>query len=416
MRRALALASTALLLSCPAASGSAPDGAVGARTGTLRGGLVVDGCDDPEYRDVGWSSWAVGDLVLRTLPGTAAETELPEIAAARQQAYDDIVAFLGLTIRPRITVTLSPNRRAARAHGVEVGRAFPATRRIEVLWLPGEGAYERVRFGHELAHVLSAAVDGRPRHLPLLNEGLAELLDGSGRDLHAAYVAAGRAEGLGDAALAAFGPEDVWGRHYGRAGSFVRLLVDRYGRSAFLDLWRAAAVAGDDPGRTTLGDPVSDDADLEAALDHLLRETVGDDLETVRRAWAEALAPYLAAPAPRLAAADLAGIRAVLRAADRAVAADDPGAYRAALEGFYCDGVPEASRAHRAEAEVAAAPRVETQVLAAYPVGVRNYPEVIVEAVRHERRLDQETSRAVRYWLERFPVGWRITWASDWQP
>lgn len=378
--------------------------------------LALERCDDlPAYADETYGDTITGDLDLRTLPGTAAARDLPRIAADRERAYDAIATFLGLTDRPRITVVLSPNRVAAVAHGKGLGQAFPASDRVEVVYTGAPDSYERTHYGHELAHVLSAHLDGHADHLPLLNEGLAVYLDQSGTNLHRAYADAFAAGAETGPAPAAFDARDVWGQNYARAGSLVAFLVDRFGRERFLDLWRSAWVTWQGWSmHTSVGVTVDDLPSLRRALDALFESAFGEGLDEVLAEWGRALTPYLAATPTALPAADARAVRALFAGADRAVDAADPRAYRATMDGFYCTSWGDAGRMRVARAQVDSTGEQTTTILAARPVGTRNYPEVRVRALRTRGTGRGATTLMVDYWLERFPGGYRITWSTGW--
>ena len=195
----------------------------------------------------------------------------------------------------------------------------------------------------------------------------------------------------------------------------MSLFVSRYGRAKLLELWRAAAVTWH--GWTlvdTLGDQVSDGPSLARAMDHLLQHVVGEGLDAFRAAWKDALAPYLSQPPTPVPDADRAAIARVIHDADAAVNARDPEAYRATMDGFYCDALDDAARMRTATGRTDTDATVHTRILSVYTTGTRNYPEVLVHALRTADQGDRETTQVVEYWLERFPAGWRLTWSTAW--
>lgn len=381
-----------------------------------RSPLQLDACDDPVYAGHDWSAATFGPVTLRFLEGTAAALDLRSIGQARLSAYHDIQQFLGQTADPQVTVVLSPNRAAAVHHGHGVGGASVEKAQVEVIYTGAADSYERLRPGHELAHVLAGRAAGGGKRLPLLDEGLAELLDASGRDHHQAYVDQLLAGAVPNGFVAQFDDRDVWGKNYGRAGSFVKFLVDRYGRERFLQLWAAATVTQNGWVMTTsAGDKVRNGVELETAIDRWVREIYGEPWDVLRREWMAALAPYFEAGPSTVSAEDQRQIAGVIGALDEALTAGDAAAYRSALEGFYCDQWPDAVKERISRGAVEGRGEVETRLLAVRPLGIRNFREVFVQALRVERRGAEGLNEVpVQLWLEHFPTGWRVSWATQW--
>jgi hypothetical protein len=371
--------------------------------------LATDLCDEPDFAAAAYVSATRGPLTFSYLPGTLAETELDALSAARADAYDSARTFLGVASTPPLTVVLSPNRLAAKAHGYANGWADPSSDRAEVLYLPGD-AFEHAQYGHELTHLLSAKVDGQTDHLKFLDEGLSELLDASGRDLHQSYVDDLRAGALLLNAIDGFDDWDVDGWNYGRSGSFVRLLVDTWGKDKFVELWKRSATTWAADGRTTtLGDLAESPAGVEKALDALLTATYGEGLAAVRLRWRAALIPHYALPPTKVADADAKSIADVIAVNDWALTHGDAAAFRSTMEGFYCDRTTDAERMKTANAMVQSRGVVRSRVVSMAPIGRKNYPRVVVFLTRDETRGAVTDSAATSYYLEHFPIGWRIT-------
>lgn len=371
--------------------------------------LVTDLCDEPDFASADYVSTRKGSFDLVYLPGTDAEADLDLVASQRAKAYDAAKVFLGLTSTPTLEIVLSPNRLAAQAHGYANGTADPSSDHAEVLYLPGD-AFERSQYGHEIAHLLSAKVDSKVEHLKFLDEGLAELLDASGRDYHRAYADQLRAGALLLNAVDGFDWWDVDGWNYGRGASFAKLLVDTWGRESFLEFWKRAAVTNGSDGRTTsLGDVVETPAGVEKALDRLLTATYGESLAQVRLRWRTALAPHLAAPPTRLAASDESAIADVIAVNDAALTKGDAALFRSTMEGFYCDSTTDDERLATAKAMVASRGTVTSKIVSIIPIGRKNYPVAVAFLERSEKRGEVTVSVTTSYYLEHFPVGWRIT-------
>jgi hypothetical protein len=373
--------------------------------------LETDACDESSFDLSTWREKTEGNLIFRYIPGTAAERDLGEIAQTRQRMYEEIAKYFGVATPGPVKVVLSPNRAAAVKHGYGLGSTIVANSTAEVIYTGDEHSFEKRSPGHELAHIIGSKVDGAFHHMPFLDEGMAELLDGSGRDLHAAYVNEVRARSLSGSATR-LTSEDVHGASTARAGSFVKFLADRYGRDRLLNLWKAAAITWSGSTFTTTGSvKVTTARDLEVALDRALLSTHDAGFETVRREWEAALSPYFLNPTS-VDADDAAQIKAIVANADLAINRGDAHGLRSTMEGFYCDLHTDTDRFATAVAAVASGGGVRTDVVSILPNNHRNYPEVVVHAVRTETRHGVETKTAQQIWLERLPVGWRITSAS----
>lgn len=373
--------------------------------------LVTMRCADP-MRGASFVVHERGRFRLRVLPDTAAEDDLDDIAAKREHAFARITAALAIVEPRTIDLVLSPSRAAADAHGVGAGRALPERAEIAVLYLDGADSYEKRRYGHELMHVLSHQIDPAHRyHVKILDEGIAEVMDHSGRDSHLAAAQELRAtrQVSPEASLEAyltFDDDDVLGARYGKAGSFVKRLLDvdpdpaRF-RAFYADLWQKWA--GDSPfapdGAELTG------AKLNAVVDDALTARYGTDLATFRAGWRSAVQAHLDAPAATVSAGDRAEIEALFARRDAAISSGDAGGYRATMEAFYCDRVTEEERAEVAAKAATGAP-TRTTVKEILETGIKNYPTVQVSFV-------EETSGNARdrvAWLERFPVGWRLSY------
>ncbi|MBI2394923.1 MAG: hypothetical protein HYV09_35465 [Deltaproteobacteria bacterium] len=376
--------------------------------------LTTDFCDEPVYGTTSWSETTRGKLKLRYVPGTAAEKDLEKIATVRNELYGKISTALGVADPGTISITFSPNRATAKANGLQKGVAYPASNKIEVLWLGDPDSYEAAAPGHELTHIISAKIDGVTNHLGVLSEGLAEYFDGSGRDLHEAYARDLRAS-IDASFTTRFSDSDLWGYNYGRAGSFVKFLVDRSGMEKFVALWKANALTWSSGAYVTkLGVVVKDGFGVEAALDKSLREVYGVGFEALRFEWAAVLAPYLTAKPSTLPSWDVAAIENVLDNVDWADTHGSAAVLRSTMDGFYCDTTTDESRAKLASAAVEGRGTLRTQTTALYPIGMRNYPQALAFTVRREQRGTSMIDVTSRVWLEKFPVGWRITFADRW--
>ncbi len=391
-------------------SGQDADAGSGAAATAPLAALELDSCDEPTFADVPWTVATRGSFRFHYLPGTAAEGDLDLIAERRQRAYDDIRTTLGIRETPVVDAYLSPSRLAARAHHVGVGNARPGQDRYYVIYTGDENAYESVRYGHEITHILTYYLVG-PTYslLPFLSEGVAEYFDQASRDLHEAYAA----ELAVDSSLhvATFEDVDVRGDAYGRAGSFVQAFVDAYGITGLVKLIRATAVRS---GSSCFEHDIEGCIDSARAIDTLMRyavpEATGDSWRSFKAYWRTTVEDVSSYYDSQVSEADRREIVALIQHADAAMNDSDAAAYRATMEGFYCDWLDEPARVALAQQIVDSRSDMETTVGPVYVTGQKNYPTAMAIVSRGNGRW---ASFAVL--LEHFPVGWRVTWSRDWR-
>jgi len=345
-----------------------------------------------------------GRFRVAYLPGTAAERDIDHLVKLREEAMVKIMATLGVVENRKLMLTLSPSRAAAEAHGVAGGRTDPATGNMEVLYLPDEDTYEHQRYGHELTHAIIHGLDpDHDGHLKLVDEGIAELFDQSGRDLHADFVQDMRMHGEALEKGTEIDDADARVESYPKAGSFMTLLREIDPRAQpFGAFYRAVAVVY--KGGTTSTLDGRSPPPIRAMLDSALRAHYGLGLEELRTRWRARLAPYFEKPARGVSTADRAAIEALFSARDDALRRGDARAYRATMEGFYCDRGTDAVRMGAARRAVAGAPQVHSRVRELFDAGVVNYPQVVV--AYDEQEGERVTPHGAR--VEKFPVGWRL--------
>lgn len=376
--------------------------------------LQVDLCDDRTFLGVDWSSETSAHFVLYYLPGTAAERDLDSIIADRERAYGAIHSALGLEVEPMVEVYLSPNRVAATARGLGRGTAYPGQDRLEVVYTGAADSFEAVRYGYLLTHVLAFYLDpDHPQRLPILAVGLAEYFDQAGRDQHAAYALNLNAGVETRTHVASFDSRDPWGKNYGRAGSLVQFLIERYGLDGFLELHRAGYVAWQQgcyrhPDHGCVSSPEA----LTEMLDRLLVDTVGERWTDVQPMWAARVQAALAQETAEVSVEHRVEIENLVGVMDAALSCNDWEAYRSTMDGFYCDWGGEQARVDIAMRSVAAFDEVTSEVVAVYPTGIKNFSTAIALVQRRESRGVVSTHRIH---LEHFPIGWRATWGPDWE-
>ncbi len=410
-----AAAGVALLLAAGCTVEEFPE--VGDESGPLDvstpGALRIDTCNQKDYAGETWSTARSDHLVANYLPGTAAERDITDILARRETAYASIRSTLGVTAEPTFSVHLSPSRLAAAAHGLAYGRAWPGENRYQVIYTGAPGSYEMVRHGHELTHLIEYYIDpASARRLPILSEGLAEYLDQSNRDMHDAYAQQLLAGVETRVRVASFESSDVNGRNYGRAGSLVQFLIDRYGMAVFLDIFKRTSVTWSKGCWTSAVYGCIGTADaLTAMLDGVLLAVTGEHWVDVQPEWEVEVQASLSSVRTHFPLADRKAVASLLATMDAAIANDDPALYRRTMESFYCEWGGESMREDIGARTVAAYGVTTTNLMRMYDTGVKNFTSARAIA----RRVDERGLVTVlNLSLERFPEGWKVTYGADW--
>ena len=378
--------------------------------------VATNDCDDPTHAATPYSSTSSGHFVAYYIPGTAAESDLAGILAAREAAYTDITTALGITTEPTISLYLSPSRAAAQAHSRGYGNAYPGQDRYEVVYNGATGSFETTRVGNLLARTLEYHIDtANPKRIPILSVGLAEVLDQSGRDLHDAYALQLHANVETRVRVSSFDSADLSGKNVGRAASLARFLIDRYGMAAFLDLFKATAVtsvAGCSMKSATYG-CINSAAALTAMLDGVISAETGDSWSTVAADWQAEVDSRIATVKVNLGPADKNAISNLVNLMDQAIETGDPAIYRSTMEGFYCEWLGEAGRDEIAARTVQTLEAFGSRstVLRIIPTAAANFPAARALVMR----LDDRGIRSLHTLsLEKFPEGWRVTYGPDW--
>jgi hypothetical protein len=376
--------------------------------------VATDACDEPSHSGDAWLSSSSAHFTAYYLPGTAAQTDIAGILAAREAAYTDIQSKLGIAASPTITLYLSPNRVAAAAKGKAYGNAYPGSDRVEVVYTGAADSFEVKRPGALLARVLEYYLDGsNTKRIPLLTTGVAEYLDQSGRNLHDAYALQLHAGLETRVRVASFDSGDVNGKATGRAGSLVKFLIDRYGMNTFLDIFKATAVtsiSGCSLKSATYG-CINSATALTSMLDGVLTAETGDSWATVAALWKAEVDSHLATVNTNLPAADRAAIKNLINVMDQGIVTGDPAIYRSTMEGFYCEWGGEAMRNEIATRTIDTFSNTSQNLLRLYATGTANFPTARVIV----RRIDQDGTLSVHNLsFEKFPAGWRVTYGPDW--
>jgi hypothetical protein len=376
--------------------------------------VATDMCDESTFADTTWSSQSSAHFVAYYLPGTEAERDVASILSRREIAYASIRSALGLTVEPTISIYLSPNRLAAIAKGKGLGTAFPGSDRIEAVYTGAPNSFEVQRTGNLMTRALEYHLDSaNRRRIPILSVGLAEHLDQSGRSLHDAYALQLISGAETRTRMGGFEAGDLTGRNTGRAGSLVKFLIDRYGMTGFLDVFKATkitSVSGCTMKSAAFG-CINSAAALTNLLDGALKATKGESWATVGAAWKAAVKGRMAKVVVNLPAADVAAITNLVDLMDEAIVTADPAIYRSTMEGYYCEWGGEANRNDIATRTIDAHKGSKSSVLRIYPGQMGNFSTATVLMRRNDERsmLSVHTLTA-----EKFPAGWRITYGTDW--
>ena len=386
--------------------------AVSTSGGSLVAPMDCSNLDD--YSATAYASASSGHFTAYYIPGTAAETDLANIFAARESAYADIAAKLGLTAEPTISIYLSPNRLAAQAKGRSYGNAFPGQDRYEVVYSGAAGSFEVARPGNLLARTLEYHLDtANAKRIPILSVGLAEVLDQSGRDLHDAYAQQLHANVETRVRVTSFDSADVSGKNVGRAASLTKFLIDRYGWATFLDIFKATALTsgGGCSMRSATYGCINSAAALTTLLDGVIGDNTSDTWADVAADWNSEVNAHLATVKVNVGAADKTAITNLVALMDQAINTSDAETYRSTMESFYCEWLGEAGRDEIAQRTIDSLEGSTSTVMRIMPTAAGNFPTARALVMRVD-------SRSIRSFhtlsLEKFPQGWKVTYGPDW--
>ncbi len=374
--------------------------------------LATDDCNDPDYAGVDWLSTSSSHFTAYYLPGTAAETDIADILARREAAYSSIRTALGLTSEPTIEIYLSPNHRAAAAHGRAINVHSPGQGFYDVIYTGEPDSYERVSPGFHLAPMLDYHLD-QSRRLLILSMGLSEVLDQANRNLHHEYARELVAGMESRVHVSAFERSDINGTNPGRAGSLARFLIDRYGMATFVDLLLASPTSKTPTCgqfHATYG-CIDSVAALTTVLDGVLTSVTGEGWATVQPEWDAVVQAARDAANISVPKVDREAIINLVNVMDQGIVTDDPAIYRSTMDGFYCVARNDVQRLDVATRTVHAFSDTSGGSLRVFPIRRRNYPAA---RVMLRRREDRAVGINVSLTVEKFPSGWRAVGGPDW--
>lgn len=373
--------------------------------------LITDLCDDDPMINIDFVSQYSGSFNLYYLPGTPAERDREVILSKRNYALEVISTALKIKETRIIDIYMSPNRLAAEAHNVKSGVAFPWKGRIEVLYLDDPQTYERSRFGHEVTHVLAYNLDPHHLyHLKLIDEGLAEIFDQSGRNYHQAFVQECMAYKSELASEILLNKDDIYVYSYPKAASFIQNLFDIDPDPNRFKAFYSGCYMYWDGNRPYAPDLKPLDAKkLVEVINSKLIEHYGFNLEQFNKWWLESLTPYLEDEPLRPSQDDIDEIKKLFSVRDKALSAGDAKLYRSTMEGFYCDKWADSERMARAKRMTSNPTPVQSRVIEVFNMGIKNYPTAMVyfeKDVKGEKEY-------LNAWVEHYPVGWRFNFVED---
>lgn len=330
-------------------------------------------------------------FIFHYVKNSAAGRDLAAITANRERAYGIISAALGEASGGKINITFYPDRESTPSG---FGEGSTSGDSISAVYFDFSPCYEKISYGHELAHALSFRLLRGRHSVPLLAEGMAEYLDQSGRNLHEWLSYKSRILGYQppfrvENADLAYG-DDLSSLSYTKAGSFVKFLVEAAGWKKFMELYADTRELGRLPS----------DERLER-FGEKFKEVYGRPLENAEAGWNKAAAAFQAKELPRLPAPDEAEIRKLFAAQDAAVIGGDAQAFSLTYDRIGRKRI----RYFEGNLEFYMEKLLETQVHEVYDLGVKNGRRALV---RTTRRFKDLTTRKIAYYVEKLEDGWKI--------
>jgi hypothetical protein len=374
--------------------------------------LATDWCNDDLMSSDDFLSYSAGSFILFYLPNTGAERDREEILEKRNSALIHILETLEIQEDRIIKIFMVPNRLCGLAHGIDTGIAYPWRAEIHVLYLDQPQTYEQIHYGHEVTHIAAYYLDiDHLYHFRILEEGLAEFFDASGRDYHQVFVQECFAYNLDLESAIQLNEDDVLCRSYAKAGSFLQHLFEM---DPDIDKFKAfykACYMSYSWDETPL-DP--DDHYLNAPrlilfIDRGLREHYGITLEQFNELWIRKLTPLAQNGPVYLPADDINEIQQLFAIRDQAISEGSSELYRSTMEGFYCDILSDNERMYIAMYTISGLPPVQSNLIDVFDMGIRNFPYAIALFEKNVNG-NIETYRA---YLEHYPLGWRFTYVED---
>ncbi|MGD2092824.1 MAG: hypothetical protein PVH61_42060 [Candidatus Aminicenantes bacterium] len=374
--------------------------------------ITTDWCNDDTKANVDFLGYSSGSFNLYYLPGTAAERDREEILDKRNSALVYIIERLEIQEDRIIDIYMVPNRLCALAHHLRTGAAFPWKADIHVLYMDHPQTFERIHYGHEVTHVAAYNIDlDHLYHFRILEEGLAEFLDRSGRNYHQVFVQECFAHKLDLETAIQLNQDDVSCKSYAKAASFIQNLFEIspdadkfkafYKGCYMFYSWDETPLGPDNQYLTV--------HKLIQLIDSQLKEHYGIALNQFNNQWLTKLTPLAANGPIYLPADDIAEIQQLFAIRDQAISEGSPELYRSTMEGFYCDLLTDSERMAIAIHATSGLPPVKSNLIEVFDLGIRNFPYALAYFEKNVNG-NIETYNA---YLERYDVGWRFIYVED---
>jgi hypothetical protein len=374
--------------------------------------ITTDWCDDDTKANVDFLVYSSGSFNLYYLPGTAAERDREDILDKRNSALAYISETLEIQEDRTIDIYMVPNRRCAIAHHIRTGAALPWKAEIQVLYMDHPQTFERIHYGHEVTHVAAYNIDyDHLYHFRIIEEGLAEFFDRSGRNYHQVFVQECFAYKLDLETAIQLNEDDIVCKSYAKAASFIQNLFEISPDADKFKAFHNGCYMFYSWDETPLGpdNQYLNVQKLIQLIDSQLEEHYGITLNQFNNLWLTKLTPLAANGPIYLPAGDINEIQQLFAIRDQAISEGSPGLYRSTMEGFYCDILTDRERMLIAEQATYELPPVKSNLIEVFDLGIRNYPYALAY---FEKNVNGNTETFKAY-LERYAVGWRFTYVED---
>lgn len=193
------------------------------------------------------SSWLIKKsehFIFKYPQNTFIADDIDLIIQKRELAYNEISSFLEVEAEKPLTLYLSPSREFCIAKQMIPGTAIPHKFFASLIYNDHPLCFEKLNYGHEIAHLLVYFWDKKKYHLEFLEEGLATVLDMSVRNYHLNYLdklqthLTQRKTVDFSLKVSPFLNET----DYEKAASFIKFLIDCYGLKKFKKLFLLTAM------------------------------------------------------------------------------------------------------------------------------------------------------------------------------
>lgn len=215
-------------------------------------------------------------------PDTEAQRDIDSIAVKREEAFENISCFFNVSVSAKIEIYIFPSDRESYCptwNKTFAGRAIPDAQMVGLAYFEDEQSYEKIHYGHEITHLLEYFfLSENMRVPPFLREGIADYLSQSNDDMHNRMI------GFLNIGLIKspfeMNDEKINSPEYMESGSFVKLIIDKFGKEIFLNLYNEMAVLSKDEKMT------------QSDFSNILSETLGLTLPAFENMWKEELKTY----------------------------------------------------------------------------------------------------------------------------